>query len=99
MVFDCHRTHMLHDECFEQLEKFALKAKQQLTCPICREPVDKTKMTKKKLQEAEAHAEVYDPFQVAGNNAIPAIGPDPTRLGGPVAKSQVAPTTLQDVEM
>ena len=23
MVFDCHKTHMLHTECFDQLVKFA----------------------------------------------------------------------------
>ena len=56
MVFACHRTHMLHDECFSQIKKFAEKQRSQLTCPICRKPVDQGKIVKKKLVEAEATA-------------------------------------------
>ena len=27
MVFDCHKTHMLHNECFDQLVKFVEEKK------------------------------------------------------------------------
>ena len=62
MVFDCHKTHMLHDECFDQLAKFAEEKRQELTCPICRQKVNKDKIVKKQLLEAEANVE--DPFKM-----------------------------------
>ena len=46
-VFACHRTHMLHEDCFKELEKFATKKKSKLTCPVCRKLVDKEKIEKK----------------------------------------------------
>ena len=64
MVFDCHKTHMLHDECFDQMASFAQQKGDDLICPICRKKVDKDKIVKKQLLEAEANFEVYDPFKV-----------------------------------
>ena len=73
MVLGCHATHMLHEECFSELDKFCGKNKVSitpLTCPICRKPVDKEKIVKKKLLEAEAKVTVYDPFDV---EALPVV--------------------------
>ena len=63
-MFDCHKTHMLHDECYDQLVKFAAKNRKELTCPICRKTVDKAKVVKKQLLEADTNIQVYDPFKV-----------------------------------
>ena len=49
VVFACHRSHMLHVECFEELKKFADKKKAPLTCPICRKEVEEDKIVKKEL--------------------------------------------------
>ena len=72
MVFACHNTHMLHINCYVELKKYAEKKKSELACPICRKPVDKKMMVKKKLLEAEAHVEVYDPFII--KDKIPLSG-------------------------
>ena len=52
---------MLHDECFDQLKKFAEEKRQELTCPICRKKVNKDKIVKKQLLEAQVSA--VDPFK------------------------------------
>ena len=55
---------------------------------------------KKKLAEAEAKAEVYDPFQVEGISPISAYGPDAMRLGGPqIIPNQVKVVPSNEVEM
>ena len=41
---------------------------------------------KKKLAEAEAKEETYNPFEIKGN--IPTYGPDAMRLGGAAASSK-----------
>ena len=91
MVFACHRTHMVHEDCFKELKEFAQKKKSKLTCPICRKPVKQGKIVKKKLVESEAIAGVYDPFAVQGNipRPPPVVGPDPARLGGPEMTNKV----------
>ena len=53
-MFACHKTHMLHVECFDQLKKFAAQKRKPMTCPMCREQVDLKKIVKKQLLEAEA---------------------------------------------
>ena len=53
-MFDCHKTHMLHDECFDTLKKFAARNRKPMTCPMCRKKVDLEKIVKKQLLEAEA---------------------------------------------
>ena len=62
-VFACHDTHMLHIKCFELMEKFSKKNKHNLTCPICREVIDKSKIVKKELLAADTKVQVYDPFE------------------------------------
>ena len=42
-VFDCHKTHMLHDECFDVIDDF-VKIKSQLACPICRKKINRDKI-------------------------------------------------------
>ena len=64
MVFACHKTHMLHDKCFDEMKKFAKKKQSPLTCPICRKEIEEDKIVKKKLAEAEAKEETYDPFAI-----------------------------------
>ena len=76
MVLGCHATHMLHEECFKELDKFCSKnvvSITPLTCPICRKPVDKEKIVKKKLLEAEANVTVYDPFKIEAKTDLPVV--------------------------
>ena len=73
-VLGCHKTHMIHTECMNQVKKFAFQKKAPLTCPICRKTVDGTKIVKKKLMEVDAHVEVYDPF------AVEVLAPNPPKL-------------------
>ena len=68
MVLGCHKTHMLHEECFNELDRFCSKnvvAIKPLTCPICRKPIEKAKVVKKKLLDADANVQVYDPFALS----------------------------------
>ena len=46
-VFACHPKHMMHEECYEQFKKAF--ANQRMLCPLCRKPIDESKMQKKKL--------------------------------------------------
>ena len=62
----CHRSHMLHDECFDQLKKFAEKQKSKMTCPICRIEIDIKKVVKKTLISADTEIGVHDPFSIKG---------------------------------
>ena len=82
MLLGCHKTHMLHEECFNELDRFCSKkvvALTPLTCPICRKLVDKKKVVKKKLVDADAKVAVYDPFALGdypvviapGNKVVP----------------------------
>ena len=64
VVFACHKTHMLHNECYEAYKKFNEKNKTPLICPICREPIVKDKIEKTRLLEADAKAQTYDPFSL-----------------------------------
>ena len=63
-VFACHRTHMLHTECFETLKSHAEKKKSPLICPLCREPVDVSKIERKQLLALEYDVQEDDPFAI-----------------------------------
>ena len=81
--FACHKTHMLHIECYEELKKFADKNKAPLTCPICRKKVEETEIVKKELVEAEIKVEMYDPFAV---DQVPVVlNPEPKQKSNEVS--------------
>ena len=61
---DCHKTHMLHDECYDQLVKFNAQKGKELICPICRKTINKARVVKKQLLECESNVEDDDPFKV-----------------------------------
>ena len=69
IVFACHKTHMLHTQCYEELKKHTKKKKSPLTCPICRKVVVEAKNIKKELIEEDVKVEVYDPFAVKDEQA------------------------------
>ena len=49
IVFACHPKHMMHEECYNEFVKSFEGALKPLLCPMCRKPVDKTRVVKKKL--------------------------------------------------
>ena len=58
-VFACHETHMLHEECYNELLKFSKQKKVQAICPICREMIVETQVVTRKIQ-----IEKDDPFNL-----------------------------------
>ena len=50
----CHDTHVLHESCFDDYAKFSKDKGKSLLCPVCRIPVDESKLQKSELQIAGA---------------------------------------------
>ena len=55
---------MLHDECFYQLVKFEEEKRKELTCPICRQKVNKGTIVKINLLEPEVDIKVEEAFKI-----------------------------------
>ena len=65
-VLACHPTHMFHEECYNYFVSEEEKKGNRLVCPLCRQPVDKTK-TKKTVLASKA-GEIEDPFALEKEN-------------------------------
>ena len=60
-VLACHPTHMLHEACYRMFIETNEKNGVNSFCPMCRAPVDKTKTTRKLLNQAPEEKQ-EDPF-------------------------------------
>ena len=61
-VLACHPRHLFHQECYIKFVKSWEAKGWKLLCPICRTPIDKSKVVKKQLQikqKAETNEEIF----------------------------------------
>lgn len=66
----CHETHVLHESCYDDYAKFNKDKGKSLLCPVCRVPVDDSKVVKSELQiagqKSVGDAAMFDDKQQVG---------------------------------
>ena len=54
----CHPEHQFHKQCYDEFVEYFEKQGTPLLCPLCRSPVDKSKVTEKKLAQLQDESQV-----------------------------------------
>jgi hypothetical protein len=66
----CHETHWLHENCFNDFKSHFAQSGTVLLCPLCRFPVDESKIAKQSVGKDQPPAEkVEDVFNLEGPKA------------------------------
>ena len=64
-VLACHPTHMMHEACYAMFKNSNEQHRKANLCPMCRKPIDESKITKRLLQKKIDEHE--DPFHAKAN--------------------------------
>jgi hypothetical protein len=53
-ILACHKNHILHKGCYEDLKSHCEKSNKDCTCPVCRVKIDHSAIRHQKVTAAEA---------------------------------------------